>query len=117
VAIRPDLLELLSRAFAGENVKVYAGTVWTTDAPFRETESAIRFYRRQGVVAVEMEAAALYAYAEARAKAIVCLAHVTNRMAVTEGDFEKGRDNGAHDALRVICLIARAWLAAKHQAP
>jgi len=37
-----------------------------------------------------MEAAALYAFAEAKQKPVVCLAHVTNRMARTEGDFEKG---------------------------
>ena len=116
VAIRPDLLQMLRDVFIGAAVRVLTGTVWTTDAPFRETESAIRFYREQGVAAVEMEAAALYALAEARAKEIVCLAHVTNQMAVIEGDFEKGRNNGVYDALEVIQLTAQAWLAANHHA-
>ena len=115
VAIRPDLRDLLRNAFDGRALRVHAGAVWTTDAPFRETASAIQFYSEQGVAAVEMEAAALYALAEARARPIVCLAHVTNQMAIVEGDFEKGRDNGAHDALEVIRLIVRAWVGANRR--
>jgi uridine phosphorylase len=56
-----------------------------------------------------MEAAALYAMAQARQKSIVCLAHVTNQMAQSEGDFEKGVANGSQDALHVVSLISKAW--------
>jgi hypothetical protein len=31
-------------------------------------------------------------------------------MAQTEGDFEKGLDQGSHDALEVMQLTARRWL-------
>jgi hypothetical protein len=48
-----------------------------------------------------MEAAGLYAYAAARGQAVVCFAHMTNTIATTGADFEKGADNGAHDALAV----------------
>ena len=108
-SIEPELLRQLRHAYTGSPTRVQIGTVWTTDAPFRETASAIHFYREQGVAAVEMEAAALYAFGKARAKPIVCFAHVTNQMAVVEGDFEKGRDNGSHDALEVIRTTARTW--------
>jgi uridine phosphorylase len=54
------------------------------------------------VLAVEMEAAALYAFANAQGKEVLCFAHVTNQMALTDGDFEKGEANGARDALRLI---------------
>ena len=111
--IQPDLFRVLSNAFAGATIRVQPGTVWTTDAPFRETAPAIRYFKEKGVAAVEMEAAALYAFAEARAKPVVCFAHVTNQMAVIEGDFEKGRDNGSHEALEVIQLTAKAWRASK----
>jgi uridine phosphorylase len=83
------------------------GASWTTDAPFRETAEAIEAARRENIVAVEMEAAALYAFAKAKQKAVLCLAHVTNTMAQTEGDFEKGEADGAADALRVLTAIAR----------
>lgn len=52
-----------------------------------------------------MEAAALYAFAKARGRAVVCLAHVTNQMGTIEGDFEKGEANGTADALAVVSQI------------
>jgi purine-nucleoside phosphorylase len=58
---------------------VVRGGNLTTDAPYRETERTIAARKSQGLLAVEMEAAALYAFAEARAKRVVCFAHVTNR--------------------------------------
>ena len=56
-----------------------------------------------------MEAAALYAFAAARCKAVLCFAHVTNQMAVEIGDFEKGEADGSADALDVIAAAARGW--------
>ena len=93
-------------------MRVYQGAAWTTDAPFRETESAIERARARNILAVEMEAAALYAFAEARRRPVLCLAHVTNQMAVIDGDFEKGEADGASASLQVLEAIARAWKAA-----
>jgi uridine phosphorylase len=87
----------------------HCGAAWTTDAPFRETAAAIEQARCRGILAVEMEAAALYAFAQARHKPVLCLAHVTNRMAVDGGDFEKGEADGAYASLAVIAAISRAW--------
>jgi hypothetical protein len=56
-----------------------------------------------------MEAAALYAFARARGKAVLCFAHVTNQMGQT-GDFEKGQANGAIASLSVIDAVAGIWL-------
>lgn len=88
---------------------VYRGATWTTDAPFRETAAAIESCRARNILAVEMEAAALYAFARARGKPVLCLAHVTNQMAVDSGDFEKGEADGADASLAVIGAIARDW--------
>jgi hypothetical protein len=55
-----------------------------------------------------MEAAALYAFARARGRSVLCFAHVTNQMARIEGDFEKGEDDGAGDSLELIAAVARA---------
>ncbi len=85
--------------------RMLAGATWTTDAPFRETEAAIAAARARGVLAVEMEAAGLYAFARARNRAVICLAHVTNQMGAVDGDFEKGEANGTADALAVISRI------------
>jgi len=63
-----------------------------------------------GILAVEMEAAALYAFARAKGRPVLCFAHVTNQMAVEAGDFEKGEAGGAHASLKVIAAVARVWL-------
>ena len=97
------------------HLPVHRGATWTTDAPFRETPQAIDYARSEGILAVEMEAAALYAFSQARGKPVICFAHVTNQMASIEGDFEKGDAGGSRDALRVIAVTARAWLK-KHEA-
>jgi purine-nucleoside phosphorylase len=64
--------------------------------------------KAKGLLAVEMEAAALYAFAQARSRSVICFAHVTNQMARNEGDFEKGEADGAVDALALIAAVAHA---------
>jgi uridine phosphorylase len=95
------LLEALGTAFH-DDARVLRGATWTTDAPFRETDAAIAAARDRGILAVEMEAAGLYAFAEVRGRAVVCFAHVTNQMGTIEGDFEKGEANGTDDALNIL---------------
>ena len=103
----PGLVRSAEAALAGKNVQV--GPAWTTDAPFRETEAAIAAAESAGVLAVEMEAAALYAFAQARQKPVLCLAHITNQMGRIEGDFEKGAADGAQDSLEVIARVADSF--------
>jgi uridine phosphorylase len=105
----PTLIQRIATGLTGHRPPVRQGATWTTDAPFRETEVAIHAARQHGVLAVEMEAAALYAFAEARQHQVVCFAHVTNQMAQIDGDFEKGEANGATDALNLIAATIRAW--------
>ncbi|MBW1757534.1 MAG: uridine phosphorylase, partial [Deltaproteobacteria bacterium] len=52
-------------------------------------------------------AAALYAYATARGRDVVCVAHVTNSMAATGDDFEKGEADGTYRILDVVGAIAK----------
>jgi uridine phosphorylase len=107
--LRPELLALLDGAFEGLAEPVSPGRSWTTDAPFRETKTAIALAKRAGVHAVEMEAAALYAYATARQRDVVCVAHVTNDMGLGGDDFEKGSDDGTHRILAVVDAVACRW--------
>ena len=100
---------LLRRAAAGleqAELPFLRGAVWTTDAPYRETATALGAAAAAGLLAVEMEAAALYAFAAARGRPVVCFAHVTNQMAQIEGDFEKGPANGADLTLALVAAVA-----------
>jgi uridine phosphorylase len=109
-AADPALLSLLDGVFDGNDVAVERGATWTTDAPFRETDEAIASMQELGLLAVEMEAAALYAFGSARGKAVVCFAHVTNRMGRVEQDFEKGEADGSVSSLSVIRRTAAILL-------
>ena len=109
VAAEERLVETAMKALAGFAPPIYCGASWTTDAPFRETAPAIAHCRARQVFAVEMEAAGLYAFARARRRPVLCFAHVTNQMAVVEGDFEKGEADGSSASLGVIAAAAAAW--------
>jgi uridine phosphorylase len=106
------LVSLAQKALGAAGLPLRTGSSWTTDAPFRETAEAIEQAVQMGILAVEMEAAALYAFAQARKRSVLCIAHVTNRMGQVEGDFEKGAADGAEQSLQVISSIAGAWRAA-----
>ena len=102
------LVALADNALKVAGLRAIVGPTWTTDAPFRETSEAIQAAADKGILAVEMEAAALYALAAARGFKIICLAHVTNTMAQDGADFEKGQDDGTVDALAVLGNIVAA---------
>jgi uridine phosphorylase len=99
------LVALLHGQLTGLTQPVVTGATWTTDAPYRETAEAIEHAESLGIVAVEMEAAALYAFAAVQSFDVICVAHVTNTMATEGDDFEKGEADGAHDALEVVVAI------------
>ncbi len=105
----PHLVAAATRALAGHAPRVVVGASWTTDAPFRETEAAVAAARAQGILAVEMEAAALYAFAAATGARVLCLAHITNTMGQqADADFEKGEADGTNDALAVLAKVVAA---------
>ena len=105
----PALTDAVARALAGTPTPLLRGASWTTDAPFRESASLIAGRRAEGVLSVEMEAAALLAMGLALRRHVTCLAHVTNAMATRPDDFEKGGHDGQEEALEVC---ARALAAA-----
>ncbi|MEP7231613.1 MAG: nucleoside phosphorylase [Ginsengibacter sp.] len=103
------LNEQLSEKLTGNsnNCPYFRGTSWTTDAPYRETQSAINVMKNQSITCVEMEAAALYALSEVKNYPIICFAHLTNSMAQKEGDFEKGEEFGSLDTLNLVSYVLK----------
>jgi uridine phosphorylase len=97
-----ELVATAAEALTTLTQRSVVGPSWTTDAPFRETAEAIEAARAKGILAVEMEAAALYAFAHAASVRVLCLAHVTNTMGMAGDDFEKGEEDGMPDALAVL---------------
>lgn len=104
----PRIIAVTSDALTKAGLRSIVGPSWTTDAPFRETAAAVEAARTKGILAVEMEAAALYTFARTHSVAVICLAHVTNTMGLANGDFEKGEADGTADALMILDTVAKA---------
>ena len=99
------LADLLNNNISNEDCPFFKATSWTTDAPYRETQSAIDTMMKANIICVEMEASALYALSEVKDYRIICFAHLTNSIAQTEGDFEKGEEFGSLDTLNLVSYV------------
>ena len=58
------LVKKIINTLKEKNLNYEVGTTWTIDAPYRETISEVKKYRDEGVLTVEMEAAAIFSVAE-----------------------------------------------------
>ena len=84
---------------------VRSGEVWTTDAPYRETRTQLEEWAAAGVLAVEMQAASLFAFGIARQACVASVAMVSNAVDHTGEQFDTGSQQ---DGLRILEGIARA---------
>ena len=61
-----ELTERLEKELYKNNIQFQKGTTWTIDAPYKETKTEIKHYKKQGLKTVDMEASALFAVAKIR---------------------------------------------------
>ena len=106
------LADSLSRGLGSLGLPVLSGSVWTTDAPYRETRQQLSEYARQGVLAVEMQAASLFAFGIAREVPVGMVAHVTNAADHEVDPFEKGSHELSQRLLEAMCGAAKSFLGA-----
>jgi uridine phosphorylase len=83
----PDLAlqHQLSDWIGGVGLSTLRGRVWTTDAPYRETPEKVRAYRAEGVLGVEMEMAAAFAFGKAKGISVGSVLIVSDQ--VREGEW------------------------------
>lgn len=86
---KPDrkLLNMLFRWFQDNKIPVKKSLSWTTDAPFRETDSKLVHFLNLGAAVVEMEASALFNVARYRKVELASVFVVGD--SVAEGTWEK----------------------------
>jgi uridine phosphorylase len=77
----PGLTAHLGATLRARGLRVTEGRSWTTDAPYRETAAEVRRYREEGVLTVEMEAAALFAVARHRGVELASAVVVSDSLA------------------------------------
>lgn len=103
-----DLAQALRESLSSLDLPVVTGMVWTTDAPYRETAEQLDSHARNGIQAVEMQAASLFAFGAARNVRCGVVAHVTNGFNHAPDDqFDKGSH---HLGFEILKNLGRAGL-------
>ncbi len=75
------LTEFLGKTLRSEVKSFSRGTSWTIDCPYRETEAEVLQYQNEGVLCVEMEAAALFSVAKFRGVQIASAFTISDSLA------------------------------------
>lgn len=97
----PELVQDISQILKKHNHPHSLGTTWTTDAPFRELRKDVLEYQRQGVLAVDMEAAAMLAVAKANQCEAVALFSIADQL--SGGQWRMAND--LRPAQKGLCVL------------
>lgn len=106
----PQLLRELTNGIGHLGVPVSSGRVWTTDAPYRETQQQLDSHAADGVLAVEMQAASLFAFSQAKRVPVGIVALVSNAVDHTEDSFDKGSHDFGHRLIGAMCRAGIEFL-------
>lgn len=80
------LTDRVREALKARRMKFASGTSWTIDTPYRETIAEARRYQKQGVLTVEMEAAALFAVGKYRKAQVAALMSISDSLTDALGE-------------------------------
>ena len=95
----------LRNCLTRKNIAFHEGSTWTIDTPFRETIDEVKAYQAEGILTVEMEAAALFSVAKFRQIESAALFCVSDSLA----DFRWNPQFDAKkvkDSLQIILQVA-----------
>jgi uridine phosphorylase len=109
-AICPSHLTLpIARELSNIGLAVRMGKVWTTDAPYRETSEQLAKWEREGVLAVEMQAASLFAFGKARNAKVAVVARVSNAVDHKGSQFDTGSNEQGLEILKALARAGRSF--------
>lgn len=107
-----ELFNSLKSALASTGQAIHEGTVWTTDAPFRETCSKIKAFQSQGVLAVDMETSALFSVSQFRGVHLAAVLVVSDDLSglkwvhgFRDPQFHESRKRVIKSILMTICQV------------
>ncbi len=110
VACAAPIVPLLERELVRTGWTVRSGKVWTTDAPYREPRVQLEKWASERVLAVEMQAASLFAFGAARQASVACVAMVSNAVDHQGEQFDTGSQNDGLGILKGIARAARSFI-------
>ena len=106
----PRLLASLRSAITSAGLTLHEGSVWTTDAPFRETVAKVRKLQADGILSVDMETSALFTVARFRGIDLAVVLVVSDDLSglkwvhgFREPVFKEARLKAIKSTLTAIC--------------
>jgi purine-nucleoside phosphorylase len=109
----PEMQARLKVGLTERRIAFREGSVWSTDAVFRETHESIARHRSMGAQVVEMECSALFAAAAFRSVSVGCVLAVSDDISSGRwlpGFHEKRFKTARHEAADAICDLLAASL-------
>jgi purine-nucleoside phosphorylase len=107
----PSMISTIKDAFVQAQVDFRAGTVWSTDAVFRETRQQVETHQQNGILAVEMEISALFTVAQYRCVDLGAVLVVSDELSSLQwrpGFKQKRFVQGRQTACNVVKEICQA---------
>ena len=112
-----ELVESLKSALASTGRAIHEGTVWTTDAPFRETRAKLKAFQSQGVLSVDMETSALFSVSRFRGVDLAVVLVVSDDLSglkwvhgFRDPAFHESRKRVIKSTLTAICQVAPSFI-------
>lgn len=100
-----ELLKKISSNNTFKNIKLHYGSVWTTDAIYRETRSEILTYQSKNILAVEMETATLYTVGKYCNIQCVSIIGVSDSIALLKWEFKNNLDEIINQFLILLDIL------------
>jgi purine-nucleoside phosphorylase len=111
VASSAELVRGVSQALAKHNHSYTSGVTWTTDAPFRELRKDVLEHQSNGVLAVDMEAAAMLSVARSMDLSAVAAFSIVDQL--SDGHWRMAKDlRPAQTGLAVLFEAVLLYLTA-----
>ena len=105
-----SLVSMIRQVLNKNQIDFQAGTIWTTDAVYRETRERVEAHQQDGILAVEMELSALYSVAKFRRVALAGILVVSDELSSLDwrpGFQDERFVQGRRTACRVVEELCR----------
>ncbi len=101
-----SLRQKVKAELTAHEMSFHEGTVWTTDAIYRETEAKIRYYQKRNVLAVEMETSAVFTVGRFRNIEVSAILVVSDELSTSE--WKPGFSESCFKKSRIsVCEVIR----------
>lgn len=85
-----EMMQGISQILTRQNHPHSLGITWTTDSPFRELRKDVLDYQKQGILAVDMEAAAMLSVAKANRLSAAAMFSIADQL--SDGQWKMAND-------------------------